>query len=128
MSILSEQSVTAHGPQSSEHDLSKDPMQLGPTALPNQSTSELQNDGTASAPLVNPLPKIAPEIGTEIRPEIGPEIEPGIASETMQQQRSLQRLCQNADLYSGDLNKAASILTQATANILSIERVSLWFY
>ncbi len=44
------------------------------------------------------------------------------------QQRSLQLLSQHPSLYSGDLAAAAAAITYAAAELLAVDRVSLWMY
>lgn len=44
------------------------------------------------------------------------------------QQRSLQLLSQHPSLYSGDLAAAAAAVTYAAAELLAVDRVSLWMY
>ena len=142
MSILSEQSVASYGPQPSECDPLKDPMQLGPIALPTQSTSEIQPNGTASVPpavsplasSVEPLIEVNTEKGTDATlkdatlKDATLRSESASTEETAQQQVTLQRLCQNASLYSGDLKAAADLIVQSAVDLVDIDRASLWFY
>lgn len=44
------------------------------------------------------------------------------------QQQGLQSLSQHPSIYGGDLAAAAAEITQTTANMLMVDRVSLWLY
>ena len=110
MSILSEQSVAPSGPHKPNSAFPSNPTVLGQKALPTQ-------------PLPEPIPA-DPTLGVEQQPV---ENTTGLLS-TAQQQRRLQYLSSHPSLHSGDLAQAAAIITQISAEVLAVDRVSLWLY
>lgn len=116
-------------------------MQLGATVLPTQSTPEIQPNSTPPASHSQPLTELdvnldQTSVSTDAHQkaktpqDVDPvdPVDPPAAIELTQQQAALQSLCQNASLYSGNLETAANIITEVTTSILEVDRASLWFY
>ncbi|MEL7359229.1 MAG: diguanylate cyclase [Cyanobacteria bacterium J06560_6] len=100
MSILSEQSIASSGLNSPKGASSGQSTELEYTALPTHSTLETAQK-TKGPFAAKPLPAI-------------------------EQQRRLRMLAQNPAIYSGDADTAAAVITQSAAEVLGIDRVSLW--
>jgi len=109
MSILSEQSVAPLGPHRPPDTSSTDPTACGQTVLPTQ-----------------PLPDSIADTSVPLAEDA--RLTTASSLSAAQQQQRLQYICHHPSLHSGDLTVAAAEITEISAEVLGVDRVSLWLY